>query len=80
MRSVTIPSEDDLDWIELYNNSSVDVDIGDYEISIVTADKKDTDLIQLQDKDDDGVDIKLGAGEYLLIVNRDPRRFHYSGW
>ena len=65
-------SEDDLDWIELYNNSSVDVDIGDYEISIVTAHDKDDDLIQLQDKDDDGVDIKLGAGEYLLIVNRDP--------
>ena len=65
-------SEDDLDWIELYNNSSVDVDLGDYEISIVTRDKKDTDLVQLQDKDDDGVDIKLGAGEYLLIVNRDP--------
>ena len=65
-------SEDDLDWIELYNNSSVDVDIGAYEISIVTKDKKDTDLIGLQDKDDDGVDIKLGAGEYLLILNRDP--------
>ena len=71
-------SEDDLDWIELYNNSSVDVDIGAYEIGIVTATgttsdtAKEEDLVQLKDKDDDGVDIKLKAGEYLLIVNRDP--------
>ena len=75
-------SEDDLDWIELYNNSSVDVDLGDYEISIITDASFDTeeilaesdiDLIQMQDKDDAGQDIKLGAGEYLLIVNREPK-------
>ena len=68
-------SEDDLDWIELYNNGTTAVDIGAYEITIVEGDeavKTDTDLIGLPDKDDDGQDIMLGAGEYLVIVNRDP--------
>ena len=75
-------SEDELDWIELYNNSSVAVALGPYEISIVTgtgagdpniADAADdVDLINLPEHDDDGEDIMLQPGEYLLIVNRDP--------
>ena len=64
MRSATIPLKMTSTGLNFYNNSSVAVDIGAYEITMVTEHGKDEDLVGLQDKDDDGQDIMLGAGEY----------------
>ena len=58
-------SRDNVDWIELKNVSTRIVDLGDWELSIVTDVGKDTDLVDFPAHD-------LGGGEILLILNQHP--------
>ena len=58
-------SRTNVDWIELKNVSTRTVDLEDWELSIVTAVGKDTDLVDLPE-------YNLGRGEILLIVNQYP--------
>ena len=67
-------SEANLDWIELYNAGSARQDLEKFTISVVTATKNDDGTY----KDHDDKDLfsfpkyRLGAGEYLVVYNRDP--------
>ncbi|MDE0013665.1 MAG: lamin tail domain-containing protein [Candidatus Poribacteria bacterium] len=58
-------SRANVDWIELKNVGTRTVDLEDWELSIVTAVGKDTDLVVLPAYD-------LRRGEILLIVNQYP--------
>ena len=60
-------TDDANDWIELRNVSASEVNLKKWELSVITAKGTDTSLIKFPDKD-----YKLGAGEILLIVNKDP--------
>ena len=59
-------SRDNYDWIELKNVGTKGVELGNWELSIVSSDSKDTDLVNLPD-------YTLPRAEILLIVNRHPR-------
>ncbi len=63
-------SGDQYDWIELRNVSSGEVNLKKWELSQVTDDKKDTQLVSFPDNDNH----KIAAGGILLIVNSDPYR------
>ena len=63
-------SDDKYDWIELRNVSSGEVNLKKWELSQVTDDKKDTQLVSFPDNDNH----KIPAGGILLIVNSDPYR------
>ena len=57
------------DWIEL--RAIADVNLKKYELAVITADgtsTKETTLVAFPDKD-----LKLEAGDILLIVNKDPK-------
>ena len=62
--------DDTYDWVELLNVSSGEVNLKKWELSQVTKDKKDTQLVSFPDNDNH----KIGAGDVLLIVNSDPYR------
>ena len=63
-------SDDKYDWLELRNVSSGEVNLKKWELSQVTDDKKDTQLVSFPDNDNH----KIPAGGVLLIVNSDPYR------
>ena len=58
-------STDNVDWVELKNVSSGIQQIKDWELSIVTAAGKDTDLVDLPE-------YELASGEILLLLNEAP--------
>ena len=58
-----------LEWIELKNNSDAEINLKKYQISYVTAKGTDTLLYNFPDNDN----IKLAAGELLLLLDTDPR-------
>jgi len=58
-----------LEWIELKNVSDAEVNLKKYQISIATA--KGTDHVFYNFPDNDN--IKLAAGEILLLLDTDPR-------
>ena len=58
------------DWVELRNVSSGEVNLKKWELSQVTKDKKDSQLVSFPDNDNH----KIAAGDVLLIVNSDPYR------
>ena len=62
--------DDKYDWVELRNVSSGEVNLKKWELSQVTKDKKDTQLVSFPDNDNH----KIGAGDVLLLVNSDPYR------
>ena len=63
------------DWIELYNKSSSDKTINNWELSVVSVDsdgkRDDRELFYFQ-PGDNGDDIVVPAKGYLLIVNTPP--------
>ena len=62
--------DNEYDWVELRNVSSGEVNLKNWELSLVTDDKKDTQLVSFPDNDDH----KIAAGDVLLLVNSDPYR------
>ena len=58
-----------LEWIELKNVSDAEINLRKYQISYVTAKGTDTLLYNFPDNDN----IKLAAGEILLLLDTDPR-------
>ena len=78
------PSRSNVDWIELYNNSAsttAPISVKNWRVRLVTAtmnddgtykDHKTTVLAILPD-------YRIPAGEYLLIVNRDPEDTDLAG-
>ena len=58
-----------LEWIELKNISEGEVNLKKYQISVATAKGTDTVLYNFPDNDN----IKLAAGEVLLLLDTDPR-------
>ena len=60
--------DNNYDFIELYNHGSGDMNLKDWEISIVKPDKTDVDLIDLFTKD-----YTLKSKELLLILPTNPR-------
>ena len=58
-------SKDNVDWVELKNISTGIVDLKDWELSIVTGNGVDNDLVKLPE-------YELGPGEILLLLNKDP--------
>ena len=77
-------SSQNADWVELYNAGTEEANLWDWELSSVTTSDatKDTDKMLVgreahEGSDDDrfphGDNFKLQPGEYLLIVNRDPK-------
>jgi len=58
-----------LEWIELKNVSDAEINLRRYVISLVTAKGTDTKFYEFPDNDD----IKLAAGELLLLLDTDPR-------
>ena len=58
-------SRANIDWIELKNTSSRAVDLEEWELSIVTGEGQDTDLVDLPP-------YELEKGEILLILNQHP--------
>ena len=58
-----------LEWIELKNTSDAEINLRKYQISYVTEKGKDTLLYNFPDNDN----IKLAAGEILLLLDTDPR-------
>ena len=62
--------DDKYDWVELRNVSSGEVNLKKWELSQVTKDKKDSQLVSFPDNDNH----KIAAGDVLLIVNSDPYR------
>ena len=78
-------SPQNADWVELYNAGTSEVNLWDWELTTVTsssaADDTDKMLVGREDHDSDdkdrfphGDNFKLQPGEYLLIVNRDPKQ------
>ena len=61
---------DTYDWVELRNVSSGEINLKKWELSQVTSDKKDTQLVSFPDNDNH----KIPAGGILLLVNSDPYR------
>ncbi len=72
------PSDDNVDWVELYNNSDAGSDpisINNYHLRLTsanTAGNRDRLLAVLPD-------YRMQPGEYLLIVNRDPEQTILAG-
>ena len=60
-----------LEWIELKNVSDKEINLRKYQISYVTAKGTDTLLYNFPDNDN----IKLKAGELLLLLDTDPRDY-----
>ena len=58
-----------LEWIELKNVSDGEVNLKKYQISLATAKGTDVALYTFPDNDN----IKLAAGELLLLLDTDPR-------
>ena len=78
-------SPQNADWVELYNAGTTEVNLWDWELTSVTssaaADDTDKMLVgrEAHEGDDSdrfphGDNFKLQPGEYLLIVNRDPKQ------
>ena len=63
-------SNDEYDWVELRNVSSGEINLKKWELSQVTSDKKDSQLVSFPDNDNH----KIPAGGILLLVNSDPYR------
>ena len=61
---------DAYDWVELRNVSGGEVNLKKWELSQVTSDEKDTQLVSFPDNDNH----KIPAGGILLLVNSDPFR------
>ena len=59
-------SRDNYDWIELKNVGTKSIELGNWELSIVSSDSEDADLVNLPE-------YTLPRNEILLIVNRHPR-------
>ncbi len=75
------PSNRNIDWIELHNNSTGPISVKDWRIRLITAtqnddstykDYKTTVLAILPD-------YRIPAGGYLLVVNRDPEETVLAG-
>ena len=56
------------DWIELRNKTTSEQSLKNYQLSVVTSDKKDTQLFHFHDKD-----YKVPAGGVVLITSTHPR-------
>ena len=68
-------SQDNVDWIELYNNSAVTADpisVRNYTLSMVTANGTGTDNISVVAQITLDQDYQMPPRSYLLIVNKDP--------
>ena len=78
------PSRSNVDWIELYNNSAAGtaaISVKDWRVRLATATMNDdgtytghkTTVLAILP------DYRIPAGEYLLIVNRDPENTDLAG-
>ena len=78
-------SPQNADWVELYNSGTTEVNLWDWELTTVTSSSPgaDTDKMLVGREGHEGSDadrfphgdnFKLQPGEYLLIVNRDPKQ------
>ena len=68
-------SQDNVDWIELYNNSAVTADpisVRNYTLSMVTGNGTGTDNISVVAQITLDQDYQMPPRSYLLIVNKDP--------
>ena len=75
------PSNRNIDWIELHNNNTDPISVKDWRIRLITATQNDDSTYKDYKTAVLAIlpDYRIPAGEYLLVVNRDPEETVLAG-